>query len=98
MHDDRPLALLDNVRQHAERRRDTRVPSTPSSRSIDVHLTVSAGVPCNVRGVDCVLYIRTVEVDELLSRARETEDAPGNRPLLGYAVDVESGVQPYASR
>lgn len=94
MHDDSPLALLDDVRQHTKRRRDTLVISTPAGRSVNVNVAVGARIPGDVWRMKSILYVGTVEVDELLGRAWEAEYTPGYWPLLRYAVHVESWVKP----
>lgn len=55
MQDDRPLTLLDDVRQDTQRRRDALVTSASARRGVDVYRAVRAVVPGDVWGVDGVL-------------------------------------------
>lgn len=57
MDDDRPLALLDDVGQHAQRRGNRLVIDRASRRCVDVDVCVGAGHPVDVRGVDCILNL-----------------------------------------
>ena len=88
MHDHRPLALLDRVREDGERGREG-----PVSAREDVD--VGALGPGDVRGMDRRLDLWAVKVDGRLGleeRAGEAEDVPENGPGVEDAVDVECWV------
>lgn len=76
MHDDSPNALLDDVRKHTQRRGNTLVASAPAGGGIDIDIDVRAGFPFDVRCMDGILDIGSVEVDEFLGRLGEPENAP----------------------
>jgi len=88
MHHDRPVRLFDDVWHHAQHRRDRLVPSVAG-----VDVDVGTVVPFDVRCVNRVLDVSSVEVDELLCRSRETEDAPGDGPLFRNAINIESRIK-----
>ena len=94
VHDCNTFALLNDIWKHAERRRDALITPTSSRLRIDVDVAVCTVRPGDVRCMNRVLYVCAVEVDELLSGAWESEDAPGDRPLFCYAVHIECGIEP----
>ena len=56
MHNDDPLALLDDVREHAQSRRDALVVPRAARRGVDID-RAAAGLPADVRSVDSVLNL-----------------------------------------
>ena len=58
MHNDRPDALLDDVRQNAERRRNTLIPTRDANGSIAVDTAARTRLPLDVRRMDCLLHVR----------------------------------------
>jgi len=77
MDDEGPVGLLDDIGQNAQSRGYGSISRT------DIDVNVRAVIPFNMRRVDCVLDIGSVEVDELLRGPWEAEADPDWRAWRG---------------